>query len=519
MDPYDALFYESLCLPETHPNRLAVLGRLMGLAAADPRTCRVLELGCATGGNLIPMAYRLPRARFLGVDLSGAQIAAGTRVIESLGLKNIDLRHADIRDLDEDAGEFDYIIAHGVYSWVPADVRRRLLWLARRLLAPNGVVYISFNTLPGWRMRGMLRDLLLDACREQSDPGLRLAAAQAALRRLEAALRGLPGLSAQYLRTEIDGLRDKPPSYLYFEYLAEHNEAFLFRDFAAAAESHGLRYLCDADLQTLFPASYGEAVETALADIEDGLDLEQWLDFTIGRNFRQSLLFRDDATADETISLDRFAGLSFSADLVPPDRLALGRAGRAAFMRPTGDAIEVSHPLTKAVTARLARRYPDALSLAELLPEAQRHVQEAGGGQFAGEIDSLLSELFGLFARGALGAHVHPRVTGRERPARPRATKLALAQVGQGRRQVASLDHGNLEVDASAARLIGLLDGTRSVEELVERMKESSMDEGIGPGRFARNGRHGHGETASQPFERVARNWIELFRRYGVLEE
>lgn len=518
MDPYDSLFYDSLCVPETHPNHLAVHGRLMGLAAADPRTCRVLELGCATGGNLIPMAYRLPRARFLGVDLSRAQIQAGTELIDTLGLANVDLRHADLRDLDEDAGPFDYIIAHGVYSWVPAEVRERLLWLGRRLLAPNGICYISFNTLPGWRMRGMLRDLLLDACREGSDPGTRLAAAQAALRRLEAALTGLPGLSAQYLRTEIDGLRDKPPSYLYFEYLGEHNEAFLFRDFAAAAGSHGLRYLCDADLQTLFPASYGEAVETALADIEDGLDLEQWLDFTIGRNFRQTLLFRDDAVADEAISLERFAGFSFSADLVPPGRLALGGAGPAAFARPFGDPVEVGHPLTKAVAARLARRYPDALPLADLLPEAQRQVRDAGGGQRAGEIDSLLSELFGLFARGAVKGHLHPRVTGREHPAHPRATRLALVQAGQGQRQLASLDHGNLEVDAFASRLIGLLDGTRDVDELVERMRASSIDNGNAPGPVVGKGRHRQVRSASQPFARSVRNWLELFRRYGVLE-
>ena len=515
MDDYDLLFYQSLCLPRTHPDHLAALGRLMGLNAAEPEGCRVLELGCAAGGNLIPMACRLPRARFVGVDLSAAQIGAGQRLVGTLGLDNIELRVADIAMLDDGIGEFDYVVAHGVYSWVPEAVRAALLRLARRVLAPDGLCYISFNTLPGWRMRGMLRDILCDACRGVTEPPARLAAAQAALVRLEQALPEFPGLAADYLRAEIAALRGLHPSYLYFEYLAKHNRAFLFRDFLADIEAQGLRYLCDADLQRQFPASLGDAVDSALADLTDGADVEQWLDFVGTRNFRESLLMRDDARCDEQLSLERFAGLCFSADVQPPATLDLRDAAAATFRRPDGESVDVRHPLSKALLLELAGRYPDALPLSQLLPAAQRRVQAAGGGH-ADEVDTLLEELFGLFARGNLRARLHPRRSVAAVAPRPAATALARAEVASGQDQVATIDHGNLGVDALAARLIGYLDGSRTVSELAARLL-ADLDDGTLRPTDDLSARPAIGSP--QALERVCRELLVLFRRYGVLEQ
>ena len=98
--------------------------------------CRVLELGCTDGGNLLPMAATLPRSSFLGIDLSGRQIAAGQKMIERLGLENVELRQMDIADVGEDFGTFDYIICHGVYSWVPPPVQDKILEICARRLAP-----------------------------------------------------------------------------------------------------------------------------------------------------------------------------------------------------------------------------------------------------------------------------------------------------------------------------------------------------------------------------------------------
>lgn len=507
MDPYDALFYESICFPETHPETLAVLGRLMGLSVADPASCRVLELGCASGGNLIPMAEGLPNARLLGIDLSGPQVDAGNRLIARLGLGNLRLRQGDILDLDPasdpDLGETDFIIAHGVYSWVPPQVQARLLGLARRLLAPRGIFYVSYNVLPGWRLRGTLRDVLLDACRDEHEPRRRLAAAQAALNRLARGIEDLPGAAAVLLREEIRRLGAAPASYLYFEYLAEHHSPVLFRDFVQSCDSAGLRYLCDTELHTLFPSSLGDSAEAALGDLEDGLEVEQWLDFIGNRGFRQSLLIRDDAEAEEVLSLERFAGLNLCADLRPPAKVRLRDSRPLAYTRPGGETVSVSHPLTKAVLNALAGYYPDALPLSQVLPKAQRSVTEAGGGAFAEDLDALLSELFGLFARGAIQARIRPRHLGRTLPQRPRVRPLVRALVEEGRRQVPTRDHGNLDLDPLAADLIRLLDGARDRPELVSALGSA------GSGREA-------GRQAG--LERQVEGLIALFHRYGLLD-
>jgi SAM-dependent methyltransferase len=134
---------------QTHPDRLAAMARLFGMRPAPVTACRVLELGCGSGANLIPQAYYLPESRFTGIDMAAEPIAVARAMAGDLGLSNIDLRVADLRDLGTEVGEFDYIFAHGLYSWIPADVRDRLLAVCSERLAPQGVAFVSYNVYPG----------------------------------------------------------------------------------------------------------------------------------------------------------------------------------------------------------------------------------------------------------------------------------------------------------------------------------------------------------------------------------
>ena len=479
MDAYDRYPYESLTFPETHPETLALLGRLFGLDPADPDRCRVLELGCASGGNLIPMAFQARTSRFVGIDLSRQQIAQGQRLLDRLSLDNVELRAADIQDLAADFGPFDFIIAHGVFSWVPAPVRRHLLEIAPALLGRDGLLYVSFNTLPGWRMRGMLRDILLYSCRGIDDPDEKLAMAFSALDRLERSLQGLEALSARYLLQEIDYLRKKThPSYLLYDYLAEHNEALLFSDFLEQARGHELRYLCDTELSTLFPSTFGERVEKALADINDDFELEQWLDFVINRNFRRAVLCRDDATPEDELDLDVFAATAFAADLSPAKRPDLRRPRAASYRLADGTAIEVSHPLTKAMLGLLQAQFPDSSTLGHLLPRAQQLVAEAGGP--AGDTEASLAELFSLYAHGAM----RPGSRARRYPRggdRPRINALVRAQVEMGQMHVAAAHHASLDLDELSLFLLCLLDGTRTVEQLVDELVRAQREKRLTP--------------------------------------
>src|SRR5262249_45571696 len=104
---YDALPYDSIPFPQSHPDRLHVIGRLFGMQPASPSRCRVLEIGCASGGNLIPVAAQAPASTFVGIDLSARQIADGKAMVADLGIGNVDLRQMDLADVDESLGKFD----------------------------------------------------------------------------------------------------------------------------------------------------------------------------------------------------------------------------------------------------------------------------------------------------------------------------------------------------------------------------------------------------------------------------
>ncbi len=172
---YDQVLYPGLPLPQTHPDRLATIAGLFGMSPAAAPNCRVLELGCGDGGNLIPMALTLPGSVFTGIDLAAPAITHGCALIRKLGLDNITLRRLDLMQAGADLGEFDYgvfdyIIAHGLYSWVPAAVRDGLLGLSRRHLAPQGVAYVSYNASPGFGRRRLFREMMLYHAREVEDP-------------------------------------------------------------------------------------------------------------------------------------------------------------------------------------------------------------------------------------------------------------------------------------------------------------------------------------------------------------
>ncbi len=92
---YDEVPYASHAFPQTHPNTMATVATLFGMTPAPVTNCRVLELGCAAGFNIIPMAAALPDSRFVGVDLSSRQVAEGQEAIKALGLTNVELRQLE----------------------------------------------------------------------------------------------------------------------------------------------------------------------------------------------------------------------------------------------------------------------------------------------------------------------------------------------------------------------------------------------------------------------------------------
>lgn len=472
MDTYDEIPYDSTPVTETDPDRLAVIGRLFGLECAPPDSCRVLELGCAAGGNLIPLAWRNPRSSYLGVELSARQVADGRGLIERLGLDNIELRQADILELGDELGRFDYILCHGVFSWVPEAVRARILELGRELLNAQGLFYVSYNTLPGWRTRGMLRDMLLYHTRHARSSAERLAQADQFLDLILSATSGLDAASVRALRQQIERIREAHPSYLFHEYLEPFNEPMLFSDFMAQAEAKGLAYVADCALHSMFPSALGDEVEAAFGGINEAIEQEQYLDFVLNRNFRQTLLCRDQDLRGRELDLEQFESLAFYADLQPPAKVELRRPKAQQFKRHDGESLRVEHPLTKAALLYLGSRYPDAVAFDALAAVARETVAAQGGARHADESGHLFGELFSLFLHEAVGASTRAE-TYPQHGDRPKASALARAQAAAGLGHVATARHTTLSLDELAVHLMGLLDGTRTLDDLARSLTEA----------------------------------------------
>src|SRR5262249_5689704 len=238
---YDQVAYIGYPFAQTHPERLATLATLFGLQPAPVSNCRVLELGCGDGANLIPMAFTLPGGVFVGIDLASEPVARGKSMIVELDLANIELRCADIMRFDAQEQSFDYIIAHGVFSWVPEAVRLRMLELCRKLLAPHGVAYISYNCYPGYHIRNLTPGMMRFHTRGMADPHEQVQQGLSLLRWL---LRKFPDeasaksdLYGALLTEQLDLLMGhRHREQIYHDDLAAENTPFYFYQFSSLAE-------------------------------------------------------------------------------------------------------------------------------------------------------------------------------------------------------------------------------------------------------------------------------------------
>lgn len=470
MNHYDRLPYESNPFPDTHPRSLAMLGELFQLPVAAPEQCRVLELGCASGGNLIPMAWHLPKSEFVGVDLEAAQVAEGQRLVNEMELANITLVQGDIMELGEELGQFDYIIAHGVFSWVPEAVRQGIFALYRKLLKPGGIGYISYNTRPGWHVRGMVREMLLYHTRGIDDPLECLNRARDFIEMYAQTLKGQPGSLSKHLLLELESLKSAHPSYLYHEYLEANNQPLLASEFIEQAQAHGLKYLCECQLEGMFPSHLGPLAEAFLDGVEESARHEQYLDFFNHRTFRQSLLIHDEAEPDYDIDLGRMEGWSSAANLAPPRKLELRKAGAQPFSTQDGKEVAVELPLVRAMLAILHQHYPSALPLVKLAEMGRELVQQAHGKKAVKIDDNWHGELFNLYANSLVNLTPRPQHYPDMQAGRPHLNALARAWVARGAEYIPTVWHQPLNTDPFSLRVLHYLDGQHDHEQLLAKL-------------------------------------------------
>lgn len=467
---YDVLPYSSHAFELTSPESLAVVARLFGLRSPAIDTCRVLELGCASGGNIIPLAELWPQASFVGVDLSARQVEAGQQCIAGLGLANVQLHTLSVMDIQADFGQFDYIIAHGLYSWVDGQTQQHILKICRQNLHPEGVAFVSFNTRPGWNIVQTVRDLILFHTAQFTDAAAKLTQARAVLAFMLSGLEGTDTPYGKLLKDELNALTDKEDSYLYHEFLEENNHPVYFHEFMARARATGLEYLGDPELQTMPVDNMPPQIAQTLRTINDPVLAEQYMDFLGNRRFRNTLLCHAESVLDRNIGrefLDSFWLAGNFHPVTPYSEARLLDSGKLTF---TDKHISIStaHPLGKLVLCTLVEQSGAPLRIAEI---AGKVAARAPGYRAAEVREYMLGEMaLGKLAfNGMVKLRLGPGTYSHDLPDRPAISRHMAWQLQHGL-VVTNCRHQLIKVQEVEAMVLALLDGSRNLQETVREL-------------------------------------------------
>jgi methyltransferase-like protein/ubiquinone/menaquinone biosynthesis C-methylase UbiE len=499
---YDEIPYPRLAFPLTHPSHLATIGRLLGLTPAPLDGCRVLELGCASGSNIVPMAYTLPESQFVGIDLSERQIADGREFIGTVGLRNIALERLDIREAVEqlrDDGPFDYIIAHGIYSWVPDPVKDALLATCRRLLAPKGIAYVSYNCYPGCQARDMLRQMCQYHGRKASGPLEYAATTRRFLEFMQKALADGDGAYRAAVRQQVGDLIQVPDEVLLHDDLEGDNDPQYFHQFMRHAAEHRLRYVGDAYFGQMFGAGIKPAALEKIRHAGDRLDFEQYLDFLYGRALRTTLLCRDEIDVSGQIVPEGLRALWIATEARPVS--VDGKPLSLADIRPEAEVpltfradectLAVATRLGKAALFELAAAAPRAMPFETLLERVQQRLAASAGDRLKpaelstpvdGDADGppvadvgrpLMDMVVEWFSMRLVELHAYGPPVAEEAAERPMASAVARYQASRGWWRVTNLFHRRIRIEGElASRVITLLDGRHDRRAIVEALIE-----------------------------------------------
>jgi SAM-dependent methyltransferase len=481
IETYERLAYTSKPYRHSTPVRTHVIARLFGVTSPDPRTARVLEIGCAGGGNLLPLASLYPDASFVGLDPATNHIAQAEATRDALGLTNARFVLAPIEELDPSEGPFDYIVCHGVFSWVPETARRAILEACRDRLAPNGIAYISYNTLPGWHMRRVVRDAMMFHVAPWSDPQERITQARAMVHFL-ADVTGAVGPMGQYLEIERENMERYGDDYLFHEHLSPDNDPLYFHEFMALARGYGLKFLGEAELPGMMPLDLRPDAREVLSTLTDDLERsQQYMDFLVHRAFRQTLLVHQTTDVDPIIQSSRAWDLHGATQLHRPDDgpAPLDPGVALTFMSPDGRGFTTDHPVVKAALLLLRSEWAGTLPVTDLAERAAARVREAGIDVADDHVSSVAKALVLAAARGLAELWPFPVVCDGGEADRPQTWPIARLQAAAGLSWVTSQRHEPIRIDELDRRILLACDGTRDRTALADALHGAVLAEDL----------------------------------------
>jgi methyltransferase-like protein/ubiquinone/menaquinone biosynthesis C-methylase UbiE len=426
-----------------------------------------LELGCCDGSNIIATGHCLPNAECWGVDLSAQQIADGQAVIEAIGLRNVTLKQLNILEVDEGFGRFDYIIAHGIFSWVSREVQDQILNICQRLLVQNGVAYVSYNTAPGWSMHKTFREMMRYHSRSLTDTGTRASHLKNLLKFLaESAANGETAYS-QLLSQEANGLLKLPESFVFQEFLEEECQPEYFYQFVERARGVGLAYLADAFFPTMLVDNFPPLVAEGLRRFEgDLVHQEQLMDWLRNRHFRHTLLCHEGVSLNRSLSVGVLEHFYIASPLQPvAERL---EQSMVRFESARGS-LSSDRRVVQLVMGYLGGQWPRAVGFVELLEWVQH---EIGAELDSSERVVVGETLLRAYSKGLVEFHVHPTPLVIEVSERPQVGGLARWEAQRGRKVTNQRCEWITVTNEVCLRLLPYLDGSRDQAALLELLND-----------------------------------------------
>ncbi len=469
---YDEIPYQSHAFSESGPVHIASIARLFGLDVVDITQAKVLELGCAMGGNLIPHAINNPKSQYVGLDLSKQHIDIANQKIKDLGLKNIRFEQLNILDIDAKLGMFDYIIAHGVYSWVPGKVRDAILQACQKHLSPKGLAFISYNTYPGWKTKEIVRDAMLLRGNTQNTGPKRLSHARGMVNFLQD-MSAKGSLMHTIVEQENKTVKTAAAHYLLHEYLETVNEPCYFKDFAAHLNQFELSYIAEAEPHTMFVSNLGQEVANMLLGEVNGdqILLEQYMDFLKNRQFRQSIVSHQ-ANARQLryqIRAEDLKAFEFAGFFASEAAIDFQEAGPSTFKNARGAQISVSQSIEKAALVVLHEANPASINFKQILEGAQKKIDS----KLPVHSDILLSLLEQLIIRGFLRFSLTAQKPCKTISENPKVSPLvqydAKHQADVG---VTNAWHESISLNLIQQHILPLMDGSKTQADLIKHIAD-----------------------------------------------
>ena len=476
---YDKVPYKGTIIPNSFPDHLALCNMWHNGRHPPLQRFHLTELGCGDGANLLPIAFYHPDSTFIGIDNAESGVSRAREGARHIGLQNIQFIQKDIREVEQaEIVQCDYIIAHGLYSWVSDDTREAILQFCRTNLAPTGLAFISYNAQPGWASRGLVRDILLRSASVQQ-----AAIEDKANKAIEVAaelLQATPSRDYAYavlLAEELERVRDGKPFYIFHEYLEEFNEGIWLRDFVQRARKNDLDYVCDAQFSQ-WEGQVPKELKHSLSQAGlDPIEQEETADLLCNRYFHASILCRGNepgkSLSHPKILEQACIASSLRADSDPFD---LTEGVVEVFIGTHSQEITLDASITKAAVVLLATQWPIGMQLNNLFQQASGLLSENGHNVLEDAQSQLTEGLIMLFEAGVIDLRLQQLNYSRDLPEYPKLHALARYEIGH-RDALTTPYHLPISLNDQFLDVVSVMDGSKSTEEIKALFGKDIVDQ------------------------------------------